>query len=256
MLPFDSYPLYAYAVVFVLAFGILSFPLLFFVTAPYGRHFRSGWGPTVPAKLGWLVMEAPSPIGFAIVYFMSDRAFEAVPLALFGLWQLHYVDRSFVFPLRMRGRGKRKPLLTVALAVLFNGVNGPMNAYALTEVAPHLSAAWVRDPRFGVGLLLFFAGWAINHHSDAILRNLRRPGETGYKIPYGGLFRWVSCPNYLGEIVEWTGYAIASWTAAAWAFAFFTAANLLPRAVAHHRWYRAKFPGYPRERRALLPGLL
>jgi len=34
------------------------------------------------------------------------------------------------------------------------------------------------------------------------------------------------------------------------AFAF---ANLAPRAVANHRWYLQKFPGYPARRRALIP---
>ena len=75
MLPFDTHPLYAAAVAFVLGFGAISFPALFFVTAPYGRHARKGWGPTMPARWGWVVMEAPSPIGFAVVYFLSDRAF-------------------------------------------------------------------------------------------------------------------------------------------------------------------------------------
>ena len=32
---------------------------------------------------------------------------------------------------------------------------------------------------------MFFVGMAINIHSDHILRNLRRPGESGYKIPKG-----------------------------------------------------------------------
>ncbi|HJK94920.1 MAG TPA: DUF1295 domain-containing protein [Polyangiaceae bacterium LLY-WYZ-15_(1-7)] len=253
MLPFDTHPLYAAAVAFVLGFGAISFPALFFVTAPYGRHARKGWGPTMPARWGWVVMEAPSPIGFAVVYFLSDRAFETVPLILFALWQLHYVYRSFIFPFRMRGGGKGKPILTVSLAVLFNLANGPMNAFAITELAPHLASSWLADPRFALGVAVFFLGWGMNHHADATLRNLRKPGETGYKIPHGGMYRFVSCPNYLGEIVEWCGFALAAWTPAAAAFAFFTFANLAPRAVAHHRWYHEKFEDYPRERRAILP---
>jgi 3-oxo-5-alpha-steroid 4-dehydrogenase 1 len=47
--------------------------------------------------------------------------------------------------------------------------------------------------------------------SDAILRNLRKPGETDYKIPKGGAFKFVSGANFLGEILEWTGFAIAQW---------------------------------------------
>ena len=94
-----------------------------------------------------------------------------------------------------------------------------------------------------------------NLDSDAILRDLRKPGETGYKIPVGGAFTLVSGANYFGEIVEWTGYAIASGFALpAVAFAFFTFANTAPRAYHHHAWYREKFRGeYPPERRAVIP---
>jgi hypothetical protein len=69
----------------------------------------------------------------------------------------------------------------------------------------------------------------------------------------GGAFRWVSAANYFGELVEWTGFAIAAMTPAAWAFAVFTAANLVPRAWSHHRWYRATFPEYPAARRSIIP---
>lgn len=255
MFPFDTHPWYAGAVAFVLAFGGISLPLLFFVTAPYGRHFREGWGPTIPAKVGWIVMEAPSPIGFAIVFAMNPPDAIA-PWILFGLWQLHYVYRTFIFPLRMRGSGKRKPLLTVVFAVLFNCANGPMNAYGMTVLGAHLDDAWLTSPTFLVGVAVFFFGWSVNHHADAVLRNLRKPGESGYEIPYGGFYRWISCPNYFGEIVEWVGFAIAASTLAGWAFAFFTAANLVPRAVSHHRWYREKFEDYPSSRRAVFPLVL
>jgi steroid 5-alpha reductase family enzyme len=125
----------------------------------------------------------------------------------------------------------------------------------LFRVSVPYAAGWLRDPRFLFGATMFFGGMAINWHSDAVLRRLRRSGETAYKIPYGGLYRWVSCPNYLGEIVEWGGWALATWSLAAAAFAFWSAANLVPRALSHHRWYRENFPGYPSERGAILPYL-
>jgi len=100
---------------------------------------------------------------------------------------------------------------------------------------------------------LFFAGFAINHHSDGILRQLRTLGETVYKIPRGGLFERVSCANYFGEIIEWCGWAIAIWSLPGLVFAVWTAANLVPRARAHHNWYPIQFPDYPPQRRALIP---
>lgn len=250
---FDSHPLHAYALVFVLLFGASSFFVLLFVSAPYGRHVRDGWGPTIPAKLGWVLMEAPSPIGFAIAFFASGGASSAVRGLLAALYLLHYVDRAFVFPLRMRGDGKRKPLLVALLAVVFNVCNGALNGHAIAALAPHLDSDWMGDPRFAIGLGLFGFGYYANQRSDAILRNLRAPGESGYKVPHGFLYRWVSAPNYLGEILEWIGFAIACWTPAGAAFAFFTFCNLAPRALTNHRWYLEKFPDYPRGRRALVP---
>ena len=101
----------------------------------------------------------------------------------------------------------------------------------------------------------FLMGLLLNVHSDHLLRRLRGPGESGYRVPFGGGFAYVSAPNYLGEIIEWVGFALAAGTLAAWAFALFTFANLAPRALANHRWYRERFAEYPPERRALIPFL-
>ena len=57
------------------------------------------------------------------------------------------------------------------------------------------------------------------------------------------------------EIVEWLGWALLTWSPAGLAFAAWTMANLVPRARAHHRWYRERFPDYPARRKALVPGL-
>jgi steroid 5-alpha reductase family enzyme len=108
---------------------------------------------------------------------------------------------------------------------------------------------------FVLGMLVFVAGFLLHVHSDRIIRNLRRPGEAGYRIPQGGMFRWVSSPHYLGEIIQWTGWAILTWSWAGVAFALFTFCNLAPRAISNHRWYRERFAEYPDRRRILVPGL-
>ncbi|XP_067297048.1 3-oxo-5-alpha-steroid 4-dehydrogenase 2a isoform X2 [Pseudorasbora parva] len=106
------------------------------------------------------------------------------------------------------------------------------------------------------GVLMFFSGMAINIHSDYILRNLRKPGEVSYKIPRGGLFELVSGANFFGEIVEWCGYAVASWSFPAFSFALFTICSIGPRAYHHHRYYLEKFKDYPKSRKAVIPFLL
>ena len=142
------------------------------------------------------------------------------------------------------------------MALVFNVVNGYLNGRYLFALGPERNSGWLVDPRFLVGLSLFGGGMLLNLWADQRLRSLRAPGETGYQIPQGGAFRLVSCPNYLGEIVEWIGWAILTWSPAGLAFAVWTAANLVPRALSHHRWYQRTFPDYPAERRAVAPGLL
>lgn len=239
-------------VALVFALAAITVLALVFVTAPYGRHARAGWGPTIPSRVGWLVMEAPASLAFLAFYALGPRRLEAAPLALCALWQLHYVHRAFVYPLRMRADGKRMPVVVALLAIAWNFLNTWVNARWLSAIADY-GPGWLTGPRFLVGGAVFLLGLAVNLDADARLRALRRPGETGYAIPRGGLYRFVSCPNYLGEIVEWTGFAIAAWSPAGLAFAVYTAANLAPRALANHRFYRERFPDYPPERRALVP---
>lgn len=230
------------------------FLLLCVVAAPYGRHARAGWGPQLPSRLGWVLMELPAVLVFALLYLIAPGGprTDPVSLLLVLLWETHYVHRAILFPLGRRG-GRPMPLLLAALAFAFNVVNAYLNGRWLFGLRSPFPAAWLGDPRFLVGAALFVAGLAINIHSDRILRRLRRPGETGYRIPRGGLYRFVSCPNYLGEILEWGGWALATFSLPGLSFWLWTLANLLPRARAHHRFYRSRFPDYPPQRRAVLP---
>eukprot|EP00252_Welwitschia_mirabilis_P004240 TRINITY_DN14515_c0_g1_i2.p1 TRINITY_DN14515_c0_g1~~TRINITY_DN14515_c0_g1_i2.p1 ORF type:complete len:107 (+),score=1.10 TRINITY_DN14515_c0_g1_i2:167-487(+) len=104
----------------------------------------------------------------------------------------------------------------------------------------------------------------INIWADSVLLSLRKDKRSDtlkkgqrYQIPKGGLFEFVSCPNYFGEIVEWLGWAILTWSRAGLGFFVYTVANLGPRAAAHHDWYREKFgSAYPKSRKILIPFLV
>ena len=106
------------------------------------------------------------------------------------------------------------------------------------------------------GGILFLTGAYINLRSDNILLSLRKSNSKGYSIPQGGFFKYISCPNFFGEILEWTGFAIMTWSPAALAFAIWTMVNLIPRALDHHRWYQDHFDEYPSERKAIIPKVL
>jgi hypothetical protein len=226
-----------------------------FIAAPYGRHARPGWGPSIAPRLGWMVMESPSVLLFGLCFVVGSRAGELVPIVLFGLWLLHYVERAFVYPRRLR-TDRPMPVVVVGTGFLFNLLNGYLNGRSLSEFGPVHPPGWLLSAPFVVGVALFIGGRALNRWADRVLADLRAPGETAYKIPRGGAYELVSCPNYLGEIVQWMGFALAAWSPAALAFALFTIANLAPRARAHHAWYRRTFSDYPRTRRAVIPFLL
>jgi 3-oxo-5-alpha-steroid 4-dehydrogenase 1 len=239
----------------ILAISVPIFAALMAMTAPYGRHARAGWGPALPARVGWIVMESPAALFFGAVYCIGERWLDAAPLALLLMWEIHYLNRTFLYPSRMPPGGRDMPVAIVALAFLFNVANAYTNARWVSHFGVYTSA-WLRGAPFVAGALLFFSGVAVNQWADAVLRSLRTTDGPRYSIPEAGLFRRVSCPNYLGEMLAWAGWALATWSLAGLAFAVFTVANLLPRALAHHRWYRQTFPDYPSARRAVIPFLL
>ena len=113
------------------------------------------------------------------------------------MWQWHYVHRAYIYPFRMKIKGKTMPVVIVLLALIFNVPNAYINARWIGGFGAY-PESWLTDPRFLLGVTIFAIGFAINFQSDSILFRLRKPGETGYKIPQGGLYRFVSCPNYLG----------------------------------------------------------
>jgi protein-S-isoprenylcysteine O-methyltransferase Ste14 len=234
--------------------GAAVFVLLFFVAAPYGRYIRQGWGPTIKNKLAWVLMEAPAPIVFGVFFILGNRI-NAIGIVFLVLWETHYLHRAFIYPLGLRGTARRMPLVIMGFGFIFNIMNAYLNGRYIFTFSGGYENNWLIDPRFILGTVLFIVGYIINRRADFILQSLRQPDESGYKISHDRLYRWVSNPNYLGEIIIWIGWALATWSLAGLAFAFWTAANLVPRAKAHHAWYHRNFPDYPPERKALLPGL-
>ena len=226
---------------------------LLWVTAPYGRHHRGGWGPGLPGRAAWILMELPALLTITLIVLASPVSGQVQAWVPLMFWVFHYGYRTLVFPALMRPSGQAFPVLLVVFAIAFNILNGYNNAGAL------IAAGERQQPllsfHFIAGTCLFLFGFWLHFTSDRTIRRLREPGESGYHIPQGGLFRWVSSPHYLGEIIQWSGWALLTWSAAGVAFALFTFCNLAPRALSNHRWYRERFPGYPVERKALIPGI-
>ncbi len=229
--------------------AVIVFITLYFINAPYGRYASSKWGPTIPSKAGWVIMELPAVVIPLLFYMFGNRG--SVLMLFLIIWELHYIQRTFVFSFLMRS-GRKMPLIIVVLSLLFNGMNGVVNGYGVF-VRSSYTREWLFSLPFVAGVLLFLIGFVINVHSDHVMRTLRKPGETDYKIPHRGLHRFVANPNYFGELLEWGGWAILTWSSAGLAFFLFTAANLVPRAHANLRWYRTRFSDYPEERKRIIP---
>jgi hypothetical protein len=247
--------LYQYTLLISFSLAVIVFIVLLFVDAPYGRHTRRGWGLMISNRLSWLLMEAPSPLIILIFFMIGTAPKNIVLVAFFLMWQAHYIHRAFIYPFMISDGYKKMPLAVMLMALFFNLVNGYLNGYYLFIHSGGYTISWLWDPRFLIGFSIFLAGFVINRWADDVLRNLRKPGEKGYKVPHGMLYRWVSCPNYFGEIIEWFGWAIATWSLPGLCFAVWTFVNLAPRAQAHHRWYQEHFSEYPTNRKALIPGL-
>jgi 3-oxo-5-alpha-steroid 4-dehydrogenase 1 len=241
--------------VMMISFGfssIIFFIILFFITAGYGQYFNKKWGPSINNKFGWFLMELPTVIVYLVYYLIGKRHFDLVPIIFMFIWMLHYCQRTFIFPFLIRGK-QRMPITIILMGITFNGINSYLQARWIYFFSDPYSIMWLFSPFFIIGGLVFLAGFITNLHSDHIIRNLRMPRETVYKIPYGGMFKYVSSPNYLGEITEWVGWAIMTWSIPGLIFAGWTFANLAPRARSNHLWYIKTFPDYPKNRKALIP---
>jgi 3-oxo-5-alpha-steroid 4-dehydrogenase 1 len=236
--------------------ALLLFPVILKIPAPYGRHSRTDWGPLINNRLGWFLMEFPALFVFAYFVLAGGGHQQVVIFTFFLLWVIHYFHRAIIFPLRLKTRGKKMPLVILVFAFFFNLVNGFFNGYWFGVLSPGYDSDWFFDIRFIAGVFFFIAGFLINQYHDRILIGLRKVGNGGYKIPYGGLFKYVSCPNFLGEIIQWSGFAIMTWCLPTLSFFVWTMVNLIPRALDHHRWYLKEFHGYPKNRNAIFPFIL
>ncbi|UKN02568.1 DUF1295 domain-containing protein [Paracrocinitomix mangrovi] len=250
----DQHTLYIICYVW-LGIAIAVHITMFFITAPFGRHTTTKWGPSINNKAGWIIMEAPSLLIMSYFLIFGTYSQESYAWIIFAFWIFHYINRTITYPIRIKATDKKMPLVIAINAIFFNLMNAGLNGYYLGELAdPSLYGdEWLMNPRTWFGIFLFVVGMGINWRADHILINLRKPGETGYKIPKGFLFDWVSSPNLMGEVIEWTGFAIMAWNLPALTFAAWTFANLVPRAKNHHDWYKQRFPEYPEKRKAIFP---
>ena len=223
--------------------AVAVFVALFFVDAGYGKFYKPTWGPSIDNHLGWFLMEVPVFIAMLVLWWFSDRRGDPVRLVFLILFEIHYFHRSFIFPLQLRGHS-RMPLAIILMGAVFNTLNALIQGGWLFYVSPldRYPLSWLSSLPFVAGTVVFFGGMFINVQSDKIIRNLRKPGDTAHYLPRGGMFRYVTSANYFGEFMEWTGFALLTWSWAGAVFALWTFANLAPRAARIYDLYNKEFP--------------
>ena len=224
--------------------GLIVFVVLYFVDAGYGKMISNKWGPVIPNKVGWVLMEMP--VFLVMLYFWAKSDVKTVlPYWIFFLFfQIHYFQRSFIFPLLLKGNSKM-PIVIMLMSIVFNLINGYIQGRWLFELAPlyrPYDVTWLTSWQFITGSVIFFTGMIINLHSDHVIRTLRKPGDTKHYLPKKGMYRYVTSANYLGEIIEWAGFALLTWSFAGLVFLWFTFANLVPRSNSIYHKYENEFP--------------
>jgi 3-oxo-5-alpha-steroid 4-dehydrogenase 1 len=254
-----------YDTALAVAFGIVAVTAIsaLFVRTPYGRFADARFGLSLDPRLGWFLMELPATVVFLATFVSGPLRGEPFALFVLAVWCVHYANRGFLMPALMRvprGQATSFSLMVVTIGWAVTSLHGYLNAAYTTRFSPATQAgwAWFADPRFLLGFALYAGGLAANLRADHVVRSLRTRDEVAqgikrYRIPRGGLFEYVTNASYLTELVAWAGFAIFTWSLAGVYILAISAANLIPRALDTHRWYRERFPDYPAQRKVLIP---
>lgn len=224
--------------------AVVVFVALQYYKAGYGFLRTKNWGPSIPNRIGWFIMEVPVFILLLFLLVKSERPITICLIVITCIFEMHYFQRSFVFPFLIRGKSTM-PISIIVMGMVFNSVNAYMQGGWLYFFSPDRMYvnSWLYSPQFIIGTIIFIFGFYINIQSDYIIRHLRKEGDDTHKhyIPYGGMFKYVSSANYFGEITEWVGFAILSWSPSGLVFAVWTCANLVPRSNSLYEKYAEEF---------------
>ena len=97
--------------------ALIVFIALHFINAGYGMLFDKKWGASLSNRIGWIVMEAPVFIAmiFLWIFATDEYRFDPIRITFLVLFQIHYFQRSFIFPFLIKGNS-RMPLSIVTVS--------------------------------------------------------------------------------------------------------------------------------------------
>ncbi|CAM8980993.1 unnamed protein product [Rhodiola kirilowii] len=136
-----------------------TFISLRFIQAPYGKHHRPGWGPSLPASLAWFLMESPT-LWITLYLFPRGRhAAHLKSIILISPYLLHYFNRTILYPLRLLHQRSATPypISVASRAFGFNCLNAYLQARSLSNYEDYEADEWFWW-RFVIGLEIFGFG--------------------------------------------------------------------------------------------------
>jgi hypothetical protein len=154
-----------------------------------------------------------------------------------------------------------------AESLFLHKYSGPIDVATVVQIAFFYTAISIASAYFNqttpatadgvvwLGTAVFLLGQAGNFYHHWLLARLRTQ-STGYFIPHGGWFRWVSCPHYTLELVAWLGLALITKEPFMYLTCIAMTGYLIARSLKAQAWYHERFPDYPRQRKAIIPFLI
>jgi len=224
----------------------------------YGRFGKDNATFSVSPRVGWWLMEIPVTVMMLYFFFIKggSQSGNFVPRIMAFVVCGHYAYRGWYYPynVNVSNNSKNFSLLPAIGGWLVTIPHGYLNAKWFAEHGKHLNNKWLRNPRFWIGLVMYYSGFAMLVWHDKLMRDLRNTPGPRYRIPVGGLFDYSTCAHYFVELWTWLGLAVLTWGPNGLFIFTVSCVNLIPRAVSTHAWYLEKFgEEYPSNRTYLIP---
>ena len=233
---------------------IVNLIVQFCKTIPYGKHDVGAGRCRVNRRVGFALSNGiPGIVLFTLAYFLAGTRFDGpANIVMFCLFIIHYLNRAIISPIASRHARSTVSFWIPILSTLVNAIFHYVNADYIGSA--YFCNGYYYDPRFILGIIIMVTGFIINRVADGLLICLREGyKDDSYKIPKGPLFYLISQPNYLGEMIEWFGWALLTWSLAGVVWFLFVCSTQIPRARANHMWYKKELDDYPTRRKALIP---
>ncbi|CAO1619495.1 unnamed protein product [Parajaminaea phylloscopi] len=234
------------------------------ISVPSGSSlYIKDLGPQVAWRTVFLVEYFGPLFIHPLLYWGSQKLYGAYEpsqmqeIAL-GLVILHYLKREAETLFVHRFSSATMPLFNIfknsAHYWILSGVFLAGAVYRPALGAKALSGTIQENPAF---LTACAVVWTLaqlgNFQSHMILRGLRSAGGRERKIPRGGAFELVSCPNYFFETVAWVAFTALTLSPASALFAAVSVGQMVLWAIKKHRNYKKEFgKDYPR-RKVMFP---